>query len=126
MEEGLMNPVRSTEGRRPEASHPDRGEAGETGARRAGSFREVLEGLVGQKVVLADPQSLQEGPVGHALRIKIAPARVVHCAEDGICVVRLFTHRNPKKRGDEPMQQWIPFSAVKGMSLREGEVVLHL
>lgn len=102
--------------------------SGRTGRGLAGirHFADVFDRLVGKQVIVADPESLEETLVGHQIVKSVYHAMVSYRAEDCLALARTFVHKRGTTASKETVEQLIPLSRIKRMTLMKGQVVLHL
>lgn len=89
-------------------------------------FNDAFARLLGKQVIVADPESLEETLVGHQIVKSVYHATVSYCAEDCLALARPFVHKRGTTESKETVEQLIPLSKIKRMTLMKGQVVLHL
>jgi len=89
-------------------------------------FADAFDRLVGKQVIVADPESLEETLVGHQIVKSVYHATVSYRAEDCLALARPFVHRRGTVESKETVEQLIPLSRIKRLTLMKGQVVLHL
>lgn len=91
------------------------------------TYNAVLRSLVGKVVTMANPESLEDSPMGYQLKTGFYRAKVLSVRDDYISVavelVRKSKGREPVK---EPMRQFIPLDRIKRLSVGKSEIILHI
>ncbi len=92
------------------------------------SFGDVLRALVGKPVTVVNPESYEDAPVGHQIRVGFYKAKVAGLGRDYLILHTSFASigRTGKTLKEEPVKQFIPIERIKRLSLMEKECVLHL
>ena len=87
-------------------------------------YRGVLESLVGKKVVVVNPESFEALPAeGHELREGYYPGKISGFGTDYMIFQTVLA---ATKKDRQPVQQYIPVSRVKRVSMMRGRTLLHL
>lgn len=89
------------------------------------SFEDVLRSLVGKLVTMANPESLEDTPMGFQLTTGFYRAKVLAVKNDYISVAVELV-RKGKDAAKEPVRQFIPLGRVKRLSVAKSEVIIHI
>ena len=88
-------------------------------------YAEIVRSLMGKTVTVANPESYEDAPVGHTLKVGFYRAKITGGGIDYLVAMTEYKHAG-KAGGVEPVKQFIPFSKIKRVSVLKSEIVLHL
>ena len=91
----------------------------------AETFLGILESLVGKTITMANPESLEDAPMGQHLTTGFYRAKILSVGKDYICVATEYQRRGREKI-KEPVKQFIPIAAVKRISLMKTGAFIHI
>lgn len=90
------------------------------------SFLSVLESHVGHDFTVINPESYQETGLGHAIREDWYPAKLAATGHDFVVLVQRFEHGTGKNATSEPVEQYLPISRIKRISILRSGRYLHI
>ena len=89
------------------------------------TFAEILKSLVGKTVTMANPESLEEAPVGQQLTTGIYRARILGVQKDYISAATEYKRRG-REQIREPVKQFIPLANIKRITIMKAEAIIHI
>ena len=88
-------------------------------------FRDLLETLVGQIVTIVNPESYEDAPVGHQIRVGFYHAKPIGLGNDYLILATEYVHKG-KETAKEPVRQYVPLTKIKRISIMKSERLIHL
>lgn len=89
------------------------------------SFLDVIRSLLGRVVTVANPESLEDAPMGFQLNTGFYRAKILAVQGDFITVATELVHRG-KEASKEPVKQFIPLARIKRVTVAKAEVYVHI
>ena len=88
-------------------------------------FTDILRSLIGKTVTIVNPESYEDAPVGHTLKVGFYRAKVTGGGTDYF--VAMTEYKKAGKSGvNEPVKQFLPFEKIKRVSVLKQEIIIHL
>ncbi|MEN8149523.1 MAG: hypothetical protein ABFS86_06850 [Planctomycetota bacterium] len=88
-------------------------------------YADILRSLMGKTVTVANPESYEDAPIGHTIKVGFYRAKVTGGGLDYLVIMTEYKHAG-KTGGVEPVKQFIPFTDVNRVSVLKQEIILHL
>jgi hypothetical protein len=88
-------------------------------------FSDIIKSVMGKTVTVANPESYEDAPVGHTIKVGFYRAKITGGGIDYLVAMTEYKHAG-KTGGVEPVKQFIPFENIKRVSVLKQEIVLHL
>ncbi len=88
-------------------------------------FLDVLKSLVGKTVTIVNPESCEDAPAGHQIRVGFYRAKLTGLGRDYMIMVAEYT-RAGKEGRKEPVKQFIPIERIKRISLMKSDWLVHI
>lgn len=89
------------------------------------NFVDIIKSMLGKTVTVANPESYEDAPVGHQIRAGFYRAKLVGMGNDYLIIMTEYVHAG-REQSKEPAKQFVPFSAIKRVTLMKSELVVHL
>ena len=89
------------------------------------TFLDLLKSHVGHVVTMVNPESYEDAPVGHQIRVGFYRAKVLGVGQDYL-IVATELHHPGRQTAKEPVRQYIPIEKIKRVSLLKAERLIHL
>lgn len=89
------------------------------------TFLDVLKSLLGKTVTIVNPESYEDAPAGHQIRVGFYLAKLTGLGKDYLIMVAAYT-RAGKEGRKEPVKQFIPINRIKRISLMKSEWLIHI
>jgi hypothetical protein len=89
------------------------------------SFLDVLRSLKGKIVTVANPESLEDSPMGYQLTTSVYKAKVLGVGNDFVTLACELA-RKGRDAVKEPVKQFVPLERVKRVSVAKSEVIVHI
>ncbi len=91
------------------------------------TFGELLGSLVGKTVTIVNPESYEDAPVGHQIRVGFSKAKPIAIGKDYVVLVTEFVHKGKDANKDrEPVKQYLPIHRIKRISILKSERLIHI
>lgn len=88
-------------------------------------FLDVLKSLVGKTVTMVNPESCEDAPAGHQIRVGFYRSKLIGLGKDYLIMVAEYT-RAGKEGRKEPVKQYIPIERIKRISQMKSEWLVHI
>ena len=86
------------------------------------NFQQILASFTGKIVTVVNPESFEDGPVGHRLTTGFYKAKVVQVGDDFITLATEMKRRS----GKEAVRQFVPIDRIKRINILKGDRLIHL
>ena len=88
-------------------------------------YTDILGSLIGKTVTVVNPESYEDAPAGHTLKVGFYSAKITGGGTDYF--VAMTEYKKAGKGGTaEPVKQFLPFEKIKRVSVMKQEIILHL
>jgi len=88
-------------------------------------FLDVLKSLVGKTVTMVNPESCEDAPAGHQIRVGFYRSKLIGLGRDYLIMVAEYT-RAGKEGRKEPVKQFIPIERIKRISQMKSDWLVHI
>jgi len=88
-------------------------------------YTDILRSLIGKTVTVVNPESYEDAPVGHTLKVGFYRAKITGGGTDYFVAMTEYKKAG-KVAGPEPVKQFLPFDKIKRVSVMKQEIILHL
>ena len=88
-------------------------------------YTDIVRSLLGKTVTVVNPESYEDAPVGHTLKVGFYRAKVTGGGIDYLVAMTEYKHAG-KTGNIDPVKQFIPFEKIKRVSVMKQEIILHL
>ena len=88
-------------------------------------YTDILRSLIGKTVTVVNPESYEDAPVGHTLKVGFSSAKITGGGTDHFVMMTEYRKAGKGARS-EPVKQFLSFDKIKRVSVVKQEIILHL